>query len=54
MKQSDGESQIPHDFTHMWQINTDKENRLVVIRGGRGGGKAKRVKGHICMVTDKN
>ena len=40
----------------MWKINKyiDAENRLVVTRGVRGEGRTKRVKGHVCMVTDKN
>ena len=40
----------------MWKINRhmDKENRLVVTRGERGGRRAKEVNGHIFMVTDKN
>ena len=32
----------------------DKENRLLVTRGDRGGGRAKGVKGHIRMAMDKN
>ena len=27
---------------------------ITVTRGKRSGGRAKRVKGHICRVTDKN
>ena len=32
----------------------DKENRLVFTRGEGGGGRAKGIKGHICMVTDRS
>ena len=40
----------------MWKINKhiDKEKGLVVTRGKGGRGKAKGVKGHIHMVTDRN
>ena len=31
-----------------------KENRLAVTRGECGKARVKGVKGHICMVTDKN
>ena len=32
----------------------DKENRLGVTRGEGGGRRVKGVKGHICVMTDKN
>ena len=32
----------------------DKENKLVVTRGEGGEGRAKVIKGHICMAVDKN
>ena len=32
----------------------DKENRLVVTRVGRGGGRVKGVKEHIFIVMDGN
>ena len=40
----------------MWKINKhiDTENRLVVTRQEGGGGRAKGVKGHTCMVMDRN
>ena len=40
----------------MWKVNKliDNKNRLVVTRGEGDGWRAKGVKGHICMVTDKN
>ena len=55
---SDRERQTPYDFTHVWKINKqtkkhiDKENRLVVTRGEESRGRAKRVRGHTCMLTD--
>ena len=50
------ERQMLYDFTHMWKINKhiDKENRLVFTRGEGSGGRAKGLKGHIYMMTDKN
>ena len=40
----------------MWKINKymDKESRLMITRGERGWRWAKVVKGHICMMMDKN
>ena len=54
---SDGERQIPYDFTHTWKLKkknqqqTDTENSLLFIRGeSLGGGEMdKRV---IWMVRD--
>ena len=53
---SDRERQILYDLTHVWEINKhiDKENRSVVTRGEGDGGRAKAVKGHMCMVTGEN
>ena len=44
------------DFTYVWKINKhmDKQNGLVVIRGEGGGKRENGVKGHVCVVTEKN
>ena len=53
-RHSDRERQTLYDLTHVEGKHMEKEDRLVITRGDGGVGRAKGIKGHICMVTDKN
>lgn len=61
------ETQIPCDFTHVWNIKNNKpereqtkqdhvdtENRVAVARGEGAAGRVKWVEGMNCMVMARN
>lgn len=54
---SEGESQIPYDFTHKWKTKTTANNHIstvigVVVTRGEGGREQGERRGwaHVCLV----